>query len=237
MSRIVLITLFDDVDTLDFCGPLEVFSITGQRATGPVPFIVTTVAERRQPPITTRSGLSVIPYYTYKNALQADILMIPGGQGSRHERLTRRRLSLSSSRPPKAELIVSVCTGALLLGAAGLLDGLRATTHHTALDELAEIAPDCTVVRDQRFVDNGRIITSAGITAGIDTSLYVVQRLLGAATARETAHHMEYPWLPEVKPELHEHKHVRGHALVRLQRAIGHEVRCCLPIPILYAAG
>lgn len=197
MSRIVLLTLFDDVDTLDFCGPLEVFSITGQRATGPVPFIVTTVAERRQPPITTRSGLSVTPYYTYKNALQADILVIPGGQGSRHERLNPATIEFIQLQAAKAELVVSVCTGALLLGAAGLLKGLRATTHHAAFDELAEIAPDCTIVRDERYVDNGQIITSAGITAGIDTSLYVVQRLLSAAIARETAEHMEYPWQPE----------------------------------------
>jgi len=192
----VLITLFDDVDTLDFCGPLEVFSITGQRATGPVPFIVSTVAERRQPPINTRSGLSVIPYYTYKNAVQADILIIPGGLGSRHERSNPATIEFIQRQAQRAELIVSVCTGALLLGATGLLDGLRATTHHTALDELAATAPACTVVSDQRFVDNGQIITSAGITAGIDTALYVVQRLLGQDTARETAEHMEYPWLP-----------------------------------------
>lgn len=194
MSRIVLVTLFDDVDTLDFCGPLEVFSITGQRATGPVPFTVTTVAERRQPPITTRSGLSVTPFYTYKNAVQASILIIPGGLGARHERQNPATLQFIQDQAQEAELIVSVCTGALLLGAAGLLDGLQATTHHSALDELAETAPKCTIVRDRRYVDNGRIITSAGITAGIDTSLYVVQRLLGSETAHETAQHMEYPW-------------------------------------------
>jgi transcriptional regulator GlxA family with amidase domain len=197
MSRIVLVSLFDDVDTLDFCGPLEVFSITGQRATGPVPFTVTTVAERRQPPITTRSGLSVTPYYTYRNVLQADILIVPGGMGARHERTNPATLEFIQRQAENAELIVSVCTGALLLGAAGLLDGLKATTHHNAFDELAEAAPLCTIVRDQRYVDNGRIITSAGITAGIDTSLYIVQRLLGAAIAQETARHMEYDWQPD----------------------------------------
>jgi transcriptional regulator GlxA family with amidase domain len=196
MSRIVLIMLFDDVDTLDFCGPLEVFSITGQRATGPVPFTVTTVAERRQPAITTRSGLSVTPYYTYQNALQADILVIPGGPGARHELKTAATLDFVRQQAKKAELIFSVCTGALLLGAAGLLNGLAATTHHTAFDELAALAPDCQIVRDRRYVDNGAVITSAGITAGIDASLYVVQRLLGAEAARETARHMEYAWSP-----------------------------------------
>lgn len=197
MARIVLVVLFDDVDTLDFSGPLEVLAITGQRATGPVPFTVTTVAERKAPPITTRSGLSIIPYYSYKNAPQADILIIPGGLGARHERRNQATLDFISEQAQHAELVFSVCTGALLLGAAGLLDGLHATTHHAALDELTETAPLCTVVDDRRYVDSGHVITSAGITAGIDTALYVVQRMLGPATARETAAHMEYRWQPE----------------------------------------
>lgn len=197
MARIVLVVLFDDVDTLDFSGPLEVLAITGQRATGPVPFTVTTVAERKAPPITTRSGLSITPYYSYKNAPQADILIIPGGLGARHERRNKATLDFINEQAQHAELVFSVCTGALLLGATGLLDGLSATTHHAALDELSETAPLCTIVRDRRYVDNGQVITSAGITAGIDTALYVVQRLLGVETARETAAHMEYRWQPE----------------------------------------
>lgn len=196
MSRMVLLTLFDDVDTLDFCGPLEVFSITGQRATGPVPFIVSTVAERASPPVTTRSGLRIAPYYTFANAPQASILILPGGLGSRHERSNPAMLAFIQQQAAKAELVVSVCTGALLLGSAGLLDGLCATTHHGALDELEASVPGCTVLRGQRYVDNGKVITSAGIAAGIDVSLYVVQRLLGIDTALETAAHMEYPWQP-----------------------------------------
>ncbi|MCD4686612.1 MAG: DJ-1/PfpI family protein [Anaerolineae bacterium] len=198
MAYIVLVLLFDDVDTLDFTGPIEVLSITGQRMTGPVPFTVTTVAERQAPPITTRSGLSITPYYTYKNAPQANILIIPGGLGARHERDNSATQDFIKEQAQNAELIVSVCTGALLLGSTGLLDGLRATTHHAALDELAQTTPLCTVVRDQRYVDNGKIITSAGITAGIDTALYVVQRLISVETAQETAEHMEYAWTPTV---------------------------------------
>ena len=196
MARNVLLTLFDDVDTLDFCGPLEVFAITGQRATGPVPFTVTTVAERNSPPITTRSGLRITPYYTFKNAIHADILIVPGGLGARHESKNPALLDFVRAQAQQAEIVMSVCTGALILGAAGLLDGLTATTHHAALDELMAAAPGCSVVSGQRFVDNGQIITSAGITAGIDAALYVVQRLLGAAAARETAAHMEYAWVP-----------------------------------------
>ncbi|MCC6800281.1 MAG: DJ-1/PfpI family protein [Anaerolineae bacterium] len=196
MARNVLVMLFDDVDTLDFCGPLEVFAITGQRATGPVPFTVTTVAERNSPPITTRSGLRVTPYYTFKNAIQADILVVPGGLGARHESNNPALVDFIGAQARRAEIVLSVCTGALLLGAAGLLDGLSATTHHGAFDELAAIAPACTVVRGQRFVDNGQIITSAGITAGLDAALYIVQRLLGLPAAQETASHMEYAWAP-----------------------------------------
>jgi transcriptional regulator GlxA family with amidase domain len=189
--------LFDDVDTLDFSGPLEVFSITGQRATGPVPFSVTTVAERQLPPVTTRSGLRITPYYTYANAPQADILIIPGGLGARHERHNPVTVNFIRQQARGAELVFSVCTGALLLGVAGLLDGLRATTHHRALDELSESAPGCTIVRGARYVDNGKIITSAGITAGIDAALYIVSRLTSPDTALETARHLEYRWQPE----------------------------------------
>ncbi|MBI5961491.1 MAG: DJ-1/PfpI family protein [Chloroflexi bacterium] len=205
MTRTVLIALFDDVDTLDFCGPLEVFAITGQRATGPVPFAVTTVAERVNPAITTRSGLRVIPYYTFANAPQADLLVVPGGVGARHELRNPAVINFIKRQVIEAELVISICTGALILGAAGVLKGLQATTHHTALDELAQLAPDCQVVGDRRYVDNGQVITSAGITAGIDTALYVVQRLFGATVALETAAHMEYNWSPaEKSPDIPE---------------------------------
>ncbi len=196
MSRSVLVVLFDDVDTLDFTGPMEVFAITGQRATGPVPFTVTTVAERHHPLITTRSGLSVAPYYTFANAPQADVLVIPGGLGSRHEQTNPAMLEFIRRQAAKAEIVLSVCTGALLLGAAGLLSGQRATTHHNAFAELRRTAPEASIMENVRYVDNGQIITSAGITAGIDAALYVVQRLMGPATAQETASHMEYAWHP-----------------------------------------
>jgi transcriptional regulator GlxA family with amidase domain len=161
-----------------------------------VPFTVTTVAERLSPPVTTRSGLRVVPYFTYANAPQADILVVPGGLGARHERSNPVTIEFIQRQAAQAELVLSVCTGALLMGQAGLLDGLTVTTHHAALEELAATAPASTVVDGRRFVDNGQVVTSAGITAGIDAALYVVQRLLGLATAAETAHHLEYEWQP-----------------------------------------
>ena len=97
-------------------------------------------------------------------------------------------------RSKTAELVLSVCTGALLLAKAGLLDGLEATTHRAALDLLREVAPNTTIHTDRRYVDNGRVICSAGIAAGIDMSLHVVERLCGRELAIKTAGHMEYPW-------------------------------------------
>ena len=98
----------------------------------------------------------------------------------------------------KAELVLSVCTGALLLAKTGLLDGLEATTHHGAIDLLRQTAPQTTVHADRRFVDNGRVVCSAGIAAGIDMSLHVLARLLGSDVAVRTAQQMEYPWQPTV---------------------------------------
>jgi transcriptional regulator GlxA family with amidase domain len=100
------------------------------------------------------------------------------------------------ARSQPAELVLSVCTGALLLAKAGLLDGLEATTHHGAVDLLRQVAPHTTIHTDRRFVDNGRVICSAGIAAGIDMSLHVVERLLGSEVAAKTAQQMEYPWTP-----------------------------------------
>ena len=100
------------------------------------------------------------------------------------------------ARSQEAELVMSVCTGALLLAKVGLLDGLEVTTHHGAIDLLREVAPKTTVHADRRFVDNGRVICSAGIAAGIDMSLHVLARLLGPEVAEKTARQMEYPWQP-----------------------------------------
>jgi transcriptional regulator GlxA family with amidase domain len=96
----------------------------------------------------------------------------------------------------KAELVLSVCTGALLLAKAGLLDGLEAATHHGAIDLLRQVAPKTTVHADRRFVDNGRVACSAGIAAGIEMSLHTVGKLLGREVAEKTARQMEYPWRP-----------------------------------------
>ncbi len=192
--RNIAILIFDDVELLDFSGPLEVFSVAG-RLHRPKAFSVYTVAEGPGP-ITTRDGLSVNPNHTISDCPQPDILLVPGGLGARREMNNQTLIGWIKDCFLGAELVLSVCTGALLLAKAGMLEGLEATTHHDALDLLQEVAPKTRIRTDKRFVDNGRIVLSAGISAGIDASLHVVAKLLGEAQALETAQHMEYDWNP-----------------------------------------
>ena len=188
--RNTAILLFDDVEVLDFAGPFEVFSVTGRRRKLE-PFNVYTVAERLTP-VLARNGLSVNPKYSLANCPRPEILVVPGGFGTRREMKNPVVLEWVSRVSKDTELTLSVCTGSLVLGAAGLLDGLAATTHFGALDELRGVAPNTEVRPSARVVDNGRVIVSAGVSAGIDMSLYVVARLLGTEVARETARYMEY---------------------------------------------
>ncbi|AQG78707.1 DJ-1/PfpI family protein [Spirosoma montaniterrae] len=196
--RNVAILLFNEIEVLDFAGPFEVFGVADRKA-DPKPFRVFTVAERG--PIYARNGLSINPTYLLNDHPKADILIVPGGggyhtdgtpYGSRREVDNPAVLNWIRRNAETAELVLSVCTGSLLLAKAGLLNGLSATTHYMALDSLAQLAPTTTVLPTERYVDNGKIITSAGISAGIDMSLYVVSRLLGKAVADETARYMQY---------------------------------------------
>ena len=192
--RHVAIVIFDDVEVLDFCGPFEVFAVCGRRSKGAeAPFDVHTVAETARP-IFARHKLSVTPTHAFDdpNAPRGDIVLVPGGFGTRRELRNPVMLDWVRRASAKAELLLSVCTGSLILGAAGLLDGLEATTHFAAYDELHSAAPACRVRRDMRYVDTGRVITSAGVSAGIDMALHVVARLHGDDVARETARYMEY---------------------------------------------
>ncbi len=188
--RTVAVVLFDDVEVLDFAGPFEVFSVTGLRQQLE-PFNVVTVSERGQP-IRARNGLTVTPSHSFENCPPADILLVPGGFGTRREMKNPVMLEWVAREGRRCELLLSVCTGSLVLATAGLLDGLAATTHHRAIDELRAAAPRTAVHDDARIVDNGRVVTSSGVSAGIDMSLYVVARLLGAEQARETASYTEY---------------------------------------------
>jgi transcriptional regulator GlxA family with amidase domain len=192
MTRTLVILLFDDAEVLDFCGPFEVFSVANYSSETPA-FRVLTTAEKAGP-ITARNGLSVNPHHTLADCPAPDILLVPGGQGTRREMNNPVLIDWIRQVAAKAELVLSVCTGSVMLGKAGLLDGLAATTHHLALDLLRQSAPRSEIRSNQRVVDNGKIVCSAGIAAGIDMSLHVVARLLGKDVARQTATYMEYPW-------------------------------------------
>jgi transcriptional regulator GlxA family with amidase domain len=194
-TRTLAILIFDEVEVLDFCGPFEVFSVANRFTDLPA-FNVLTVAEKTAP-VLTRGGLSVNPHHRLTDCPPPDVLLVPGDQGTRKQMHNPALIEWINARSQEAELVLSVCTGALLLAKAGLLDGLEATTHHSAIDLLRQTAPKTTVHAERRFVDNGRVICSAGIAAGIDMSLHVVGRLVGKDAAAKTARQMEYPWSNE----------------------------------------
>ncbi len=198
MSRLrVGILIFPDVEVLDFCGPFEVFSATrldeSQRREQPPPFEVVLVAPSNEQ-VKATGGLRVQPDHDLETCPQLDLLVVPGGWGTRTLVNDERVVKWIRAQASGAELIASVCTGSFLLGEAGLLEGRRATTHWQSLDRMEQTFPAITVVRDQHVVEEGSIFTSAGISAGIDLALRVVAKVHGEAIARATARYMEYPY-------------------------------------------
>ena len=189
-KRNVGIVVFDQVEVLDFAGPYEVFSVATQVA-DPDSFNVYLVTESAAT-VEGRNGFKVVPHYTFTNCPEPDILIVPGGPGTRVEETNPVMLDWVNAKADPAELVLSVCTGARILAKAGLLDGLEATTHWVSIDELKEMVPTATIHDDRRFVDNGKVVTSAGVSAGIDMSLHIIGRLCGEKAAAETAHFMEY---------------------------------------------
>lgn len=191
-TRNVGILIFDEVEVLDFAGPFEVFNVAGRRA-NLEPFNVFTVSQDGAP-VKARGGLEVKAHHTIANHPRLDILLTPGGYGTRALLENGKVLGWIREQAKEAEYLLSVCTGALLLGKAGLLDGKAATTHFMAYDLLEEIAPKARVKRGERFVKNGKLWLSAGVSAGIDMSFALVAELCGQEMAEETARYIEYPW-------------------------------------------
>lgn len=195
MKRTVAILLFDEIEVLDFAGPFEVFAVTDELSDHQLFRVVTVAPEQRA--IRARNGLSVNPDHALADCPRPDILIVPGGFGTRALLKNQVVLDWIKAINATAEIVASVCTGSVVLGRAGLLDGLKATTHHECFELLRTHAPRTTIVETDRFLDNGRILTAAGISAGIDMSLHLVARLHGAAVAEKTARYMEYH--PSVK--------------------------------------
>jgi transcriptional regulator GlxA family with amidase domain len=194
-TRNVAILVFDDVEVLDFAGPFEVFNVASEllRVDKFPPFFVYTVGLTGET-IVARGNLRVQPHYSIDNCPQADLMIIPGGYGARRLVKHPQLLEWLQAQAAQLEHLMSVCTGAFVLAQAGLLAHLPATTHHTAFDILQDLSPSTTVVRNQRFVDNGSILTSGGISAGIDMSLAVVEQLLGKESADIVRKEMEWNW-------------------------------------------
>jgi transcriptional regulator GlxA family with amidase domain len=191
--RTVAILAFDDMEVLDFAGPYEVFNVAGELGDGE-PFSVFTVGLTHEPAV-GRGGFTVLPAYSLDDVPPPDLLVLPGGRGTRPLAKDDRLLAWVKERASEVELLMSVCTGALVLGAAGLLERRPATTHHDAYDELAAISPTTNVIRGQRFVrSSDTILTSAGVSAGVDLALHVVQLLAGQETRDRTVAEMEWMW-------------------------------------------
>jgi transcriptional regulator GlxA family with amidase domain len=195
--RRVGILVFDDVEVLDFCGPFEVFSVVrldpSRRREDPSPYELALVAPRPGA-VTASGGLRVLPDRTIDDPGELDLLLVPGGWGVRREIENQALVDWIGRHGRRVETLASVCTGSMLLGRAGLLDGLEATTHWQTLDWMRESLPAVGVRDDLHVVDAGRVLTSAGISAGIDLALRIVARHHGEAVARQTARYMEYPY-------------------------------------------
>ena len=202
--RRVGIVIFNDVEDLDFVGPLEVFGTAAELF--PEAFArPLTVAKHADPPVRTHYGLQVVPHASLATAPPFDLLIVPGGQGTRHPSVIGDPglLDWLARAAREAEMAASVCTGAFLLAAAGVLRDQPATTHELSLARLAETHPDLEVRRDVRWADEGSVITSGGVSAGIDMSLHLVRRVLGIAALVRTAKDMEYKatWIGEAAAE------------------------------------
>lgn len=186
----VVIIVFENVELLDFAGPFEAFSAV-RLSDAKVPVSVTACSKEKGN-IKTINGLEIIAEESIENITQADVLVIPGGEGSkkvaRNDTFLRHIKRLAGA----SQTVLSVCTGARILAETGLLDGQNATTHHSALNELKGNHPKVNWQENVRFTDNGKYIISAGVSSGIDASLYIIKKRLGSDMSRQVAEYMEW---------------------------------------------
>src|SRR5215212_6413765 len=188
MPRSIAIVIFPVVEELDYVGPWEIFTFA--RQLDPETCDVFTVSEHGGE-VRCAKGLRVIADYSFETAPPADIVLVPGGMGTRTEVDNPRIVEYIRRSAETAELMTSVCTGAFLLERAGLLEGKRATTHWASIDRFRALGT-VQVVDDERVVDQGAVITSAGVSSGIDMALYIVGRLWGPELARRVQKGVEY---------------------------------------------
>lgn len=214
------ILLYPDVQIIDYTGPYEIFGWAGYK--------VATVSEDGKP-LSTNMKMKVVPDYSFKNAPQFDIVLIPGGDQHKamHSKATLMWIKAQSS---SAQNVLSVCTGAFILAETGLLDNLSATTFYPALQNFKKDYPKITTIANKRFVDNGKIITAAGLSSGIDAALHVVAKHHGIERAKSIAMKVEYDWRPE-------HGFVRGNMADAQLQSIGGALSKQLQFDEIYSYG
>ncbi|AZS15494.1 DJ-1/PfpI family protein [Paenibacillus lutimineralis] len=203
-TKKVGILLYDFVDALDFTGPAEVLSLTANNKVEQAmilyrkhllptqPFDVCTITETGKQ-IKTHTGIKVEPDFSIMNCPKLDILIIPGGPLRAVQSVIKnKKIQDWIIKHKSIEFICSVCTGALILGETGLLDGKQATTHHLALKILKEKYPNIQVVSDSKVIHDSNLITSGGVSSGINLALYLVEKIMGKSTAERTATTIEF---------------------------------------------
>jgi transcriptional regulator GlxA family with amidase domain len=187
---LIAILLFEDVEVLDFAGPFEVFSVTAQLS-GYHSLEVKTVAKTKSL-IRAKNGLQVIPDLEIAELRAVDILVLPGGDGSKTVIQDTELMEWIGQMAKNAQTVFSVCSGARILAKLGFLKGQHFTTHHEVFEDILAIEPTALTDKNPRFVDNGKFMTAAGVAAGIDLSLHVVEKYFGKRVKERTARYMEY---------------------------------------------
>ena len=217
-TKNVAIVIYDGVELLDFAGPVEVLQNAARfGANGQAPAFKLYTVSRTKEPVLSLKLIHVTPDYSIADSPKPDILILPGG-GAEPVLDDPAWMEWVKTSGRDAEIVMTVCTGAAIAGRAGLLDGIDATTWYAAIPELQKQFPNTRVQTGRRFVDAGKVITTAGVSAGLDGSLHLGARLLGRAVADRTTEYMEYKWTPDsyltahyaqLNPRLDDH----GHAL------------------------
>ncbi|HEX2060935.1 MAG TPA: DJ-1/PfpI family protein, partial [Thermoanaerobaculia bacterium] len=196
-TKNVAIVVYDGVEILDFAGPAEVFAAaSGRGGNGRDRAFNVYLVSKTRTPIVSQGFIDVTPDFSIADAPKPDIIVLPGG-GTNAVIHDPEWLAWVRTSAENADHVLTVCTGAFIAGKLGMLDGHDVTTWYAAVPELAKQFPNARVQPGRRFVDNGKVITTAGVSAGIDGSLHLVARTLGRYVADRTAEYMEYAWSPQ----------------------------------------
>jgi transcriptional regulator GlxA family with amidase domain len=186
----VAVLLYDNAELLDFTGPYEVFTVASQLNETPLMNVFSVSHDGKT--VSAANGMKVVPDYAFANCPTIDILAIPGGIGARVECENPVTLDFVSHIYQQASIVFTVCSGTRIVAKLGLLDGQTCTSHHSVFANLKEIAPNIIIDEESRFVDNGKIMTAGGISAGIDLALHIVSKLFGSRALQKTVEYMEY---------------------------------------------